>query len=516
MNLFKHFSFTILPYLCIILIGLILYTATIKGAVGNPNGQIHQLGLDQSGKAFELSPERDRYLLTYAMATTGTTSIPKAVADANYSDIGYYEGKFYILFAPGISVLALPFYLIGAHFNVAQVGTFAVIPLFTILSLLFLYKISRKVFKLPVWSSLIAPLIFGFSSTSWSYATTLYQHQVTTFLIVSSFYAVYLYRQKYKNGWLLSSYVWLAFGVACSIDYPNLLLMGPVVIYLLISQFSIKKVRNSLSFSFQKTLFTVIFFLAIVLVNAWYNQTHFGSWKRVSGDLVNYKTILEQHLLTSKKGTAKLATIAKNKSDTVSFFSEDNIPFSFYTLTTSLDRGLLLYSPIFVIAFLGILAMLSDLSTETIILFGLIGIDVFLYSSWGDPWGGWAFGPRYLIPAMAILSLFAAKWVTLAKHNLIRRIITFILMTYSIAIALLGVLTSNAIPPKVEADYLHTGYNFLQNEKYLFHNQSSSFFYNTFLHQSVTLPMYFAYIYIGLLVITVTVLFVLPIFTKHE
>ena len=30
---------------------------------------------------------------------------------------------------------------------------------------------------------------------------------------------------------------------------------------------------------------------------------------------------------------------------------------------------------------------------------------ILLYGMWGDPWGGWAFGTRYLIPAFALMSI---------------------------------------------------------------------------------------------------------------
>jgi hypothetical protein len=130
------------------------------------------------------------------------------------------------------------------------------------------------------------------------------------------------------------------------------------------------------------------------------------------------------------------------------------------------------------------------MNSETNTLVGLIAINIFLYSSWGDPWGGWAFGTRYLIPTMAYLSLFVGIWIS-KKYSLWKAIPAFILFSFSSAVSLLGVLTTNAIPPKVEADFLHTGYNFMQNLIFFKDGKSSSFIFNTYASHYVSLTQYY-------------------------
>ena len=139
--------------------------------------------------------------------------------------------------------------------------------------------------------------------------------------------------------------------------------------------------------------------------------------------------------------------------------------------------------------------ILRKINLEYGVLLGLIGVNLFLYSSWGDPWGGWAFGPRYLIPSMAILSLFIGIFLHEIKYKWTARIVAYIFFVYSSAVSLLGTLTTNAVPPKVEADFLHMQYNFLRNYFYFKKGESSSFVYNNFLSGSVSLSEYFLIIY---------------------
>src|SRR5438105_2097142 len=107
----------------IFIVSLCLYTLTLKGVYGNPPATSIKNNLDKTSRPFELSPERDRYILILSLAENRSFALSKTLADAAYPDDGYYNGRFYIYFAPGISLFALPFYFIGEIFHVAQVAT---------------------------------------------------------------------------------------------------------------------------------------------------------------------------------------------------------------------------------------------------------------------------------------------------------------------------------------------------------------------------------------------------------
>ena len=490
---------------------LLVYVLTIRGIYGNPTGKMVKNNLDQATKPLELSPERGRYLLIIALGENKSFSLSQELADAAYPDVGYYHGKFYVFFAPGISLLALPLYWIGKMFNLAQVASFFTISLFAAASIIFLYLISRKMFKLPVWASLMSGLIFGFGSTSWSYANTLYQHHVTVFCIIASFYAAWKYKQKLKYSWIWAIFVWFNYALAIGIDYPNALLMVPVMAYFFFSALNIGTKDKKTSISFRLSfLLTSIIFVVISLVHGYFNYTHFGGWTKVSNGILGYKRIQELKLFKEKNPEKIIAELEKSKVP-IKFFKEDNLPRGVAILTFALDKGIFLFSPIFFLALLGIFISLKSISFEISVMLASILLNIFLYSSFGDPWGGWAFGPRYLIPSMAFLSIFVAIWLSKTRFQIIAKITTFILFAISAAIALLGALTTNAVPPKIEADYLKMKYNFLLNWDFLTENRSSSFIYNVFLSDKITLIQYFVYILFLVMIAVYIVLFVIPL-----
>src|SRR3989344_8706091 len=115
----------IFPYLIIIILGVILFSLTIRGIAGNPDASMFKNNLDQATKPFELSPERGRYAHVFSLAESNKYDLTQEWADAVYPDVGYYQGRFYSFLAPGISYLALPFYMLGKAYGLAQVGTFA-------------------------------------------------------------------------------------------------------------------------------------------------------------------------------------------------------------------------------------------------------------------------------------------------------------------------------------------------------------------------------------------------------
>lgn len=490
------------------IISIFLYILTIKGVYGNPGPEDVKTSLNQATKPFELSPERGRYAQIISLVLYHRYDLNKTLSDAVYPDVGYYNGRLYAYFAPGISILAAPLYIIGAKFNLSQVATFSLSLFFAVSTGFMIYIVSRKIFELPTWASLLGALIYMFGSTSWSYAVTLYEHQATSFLIISSLFAVWYFKNKKPLFFIAAIYVGLAYSLAILIDYPNALFMAPIMIYFIGSAFRIFRIKGKIRIEFRLLmLLSAIPFVLITCFHFYYNSVNFGSWYHLTGALPSYKTILEKSLTTIQANSRAI----KNP---LSFFSQDKFVFGIYTLLISPDRGLFLYSPIFILSIFGLIRLIKKMDIEISVLLAVLGCVLFLYSSWGDPWGGWAFGPRYLIPVLPTLSIFAAYMVFCSK-KIWMKLVVFILFMYSSAIALLGVLTTNAIPPKIEADYLHTGYNFLLNLQYLLEGRSSSFIYNNFLSSQISLVQYYGIIYSIIILFAILVVFVLPKLEKY-
>ena len=506
--------------LFIILIAAVLYGLTLRGLAGNPlpsnnfAGNMDLNGNAKNAAAFELSPERGRFVHVIALGENGTYALNQTLADVAYPDVGYHGKNYFSFFQPGIAYMALPFYLLGRSFNLSQVASFASISLFSILALIFLYKIAREILSLPLWAALASVLIFAFGSTAWSYAITLYQHHVTVFLMLSGFYAVWRFGKDEKFGWLWAAWAGLAYALSVTVDSPNAILFMPVGLYLLICAVKvIREKSGQTTLSLRLGIFAgILGFCAGISLLLYFNQHYLGSWHTLNGSLPGYeKSVPKSAVATTTPVILDAAKIiAPPAKNIVGFFKQDNIPKGFVVLLFSRDRGLFFFAPIFLLALLGIYyALKRRANLEITILLALFGVNVFLYSSWGDPWGGWAYGPRYLIPSMSVLSLFVG--VSLAHHakNWWFRSIAFLLFAYSTAIALLGAITTNANPAKNEALALHTGYNFTRNWEFLKKDISGSFAYNSFFGKFISLEGYFFILLTVLLALAATLFFIM-------
>ena len=458
---------------------------------------------------FELSPERGRYALTLAIAEDKTFQLKDEIARMALPDLGYYKGNFFSIFPPGISILVLPFYLLGKMINFAQLAVFSVPAIFAVLNSILIFLILKK-FEVRSSYAFIASLIFSFATTSWSYAVTLYQHHITTFLILSGFYYVLRFQKYRKLYWIWGLLVWLNYAVGLVIDSPNGLLLLPIMIYFLTSSFEIKIISTQLNIKLKTVIvYTIIPFLVIGFLYGYYNYSYFGDWFKIRKNLIKVTDIKDGNIISNED------TSVTPQKYVLGLFDAKNIPNGLYTLLVSNERGLFYYSPIMALALLGVISAYKKRVRETIILVSLISLNIFLYSAFGDPWGGWAFGPRYLIPSMAILSIFLG----FAYHSIRSfwfRLISFPFIIYSVAVALLGALTTSQIPPRVEAIPLGIDYTYIRNLKFLESGQTGSFAYNYFFKNYLSLAQYWLVIFISIVILMSIFLFVAPYLERRK
>lgn len=494
-----------------------LYGLTLHGVWGSPGPSEFKGNLDQQARPFELSPERGRYAHIYSLAENHTYTLNQDWANVVYPDVGIHDGKFYSFFAPGISYMATPLYMLGKYINLGQVFSFSLVSLFSIAALITLYVIARNILKLSNWAALFSVFAFGFASSAWGYAVTLYQHHITTFLILFALYAVWKFKQQDTYKWFWSVVVGLCYALAVFIDYPNAIIVLPVILYFITALFSIHIDTDKYIVSIRAIgFFALASFLILTSFHFYHNHYYYGSWKTLSGGIPSYH-LPSDGVVHETQNAVEVAQNTPVEKNIVGFFTEEHVPNSFYTLILSTDRGLFFFCPIFLLAFLGIFSIRSRFTTDHIALLSVVAVNVFLYSSWGDPWGGWAFGPRYLIPSMAILSLFVGLFVDQYSYRWIRKIVAFLLAVFGSFVGLLGVLTTNAIPPKVEAMLLPIKkYNYFRNLDFLADGKSNSFIFNTHFSKNISLNEYFIYIYSFLLFVLIVILFVLPFFEKKH
>jgi hypothetical protein len=88
-------------------------------------------------------------------------------------------------------------------------------------------------------------------------------------------------------------------------------------------------------------------------------------------------------------------------------------------------RGLLLYCPIFILSFWGLPSAFRRFRPEAILVSAIIVIHLLLYGKWFMWHGGYAWGPRFMIPTLPFWAIFLAPVVAHAfRHKGVRQAVS--------------------------------------------------------------------------------------------
>lgn len=481
--------------LIVIVVGLLFLV--VKGKLGNPQStQLDTVGWKEEGP-FELSPERGRFALLFSLVEDHSFYFSLPVARFAAPDLGYKNGKYVSLFAPLLSYTAVPFYLLGKYLGASQVGVFAVSGFFALLNWILIIKIAQKL-RLSTVASFIASTIFLFASPAFAYATTLYQHHVSTFLILASLYLLF-----FEQSWLACFLIWFFFALSVPLDYPNLFLMFPIAFFAFFRPLilSLTPTMVFLSANFSKLLSLVGVVLPLVFF-LWFNFMSYGNALQFSGTIGNARAIDSSGNPTSAVEVAPedeewYAHPDEHKRSALNFFQPRNFINGIYIHLFSPDRGIIVFSPVLFLGIIGAIILYHQNSKYTVLLSSVILANILLYSMWGDPWGGWAFGSRYLIPSYAILAIFLGVFLNHFRKNIMVLLIFLVLGCYSVYVNAAGALSTSANPPQVQVLELEKvsgrreRYSWDRNIEFLQAGSSKSFVYQTWLKDKISAWNYF-------------------------
>ncbi|MBI2022972.1 hypothetical protein HYT01_00205 [Candidatus Giovannonibacteria bacterium] len=470
---------------------------TIRGIDGNPDESALSSPGWASDGPFETSSERGRFALLYSYVEDGSLQFSPALARFALPDLALSpDGKYVSLFAPGVSFIAVPGYFAGKYFGAAQLGVYAVVALFALLNILLVRAIALNL-GAEQYAAGLAALAFGFASPAFSYAVAFYQHHISTFFILASIYA--LTRLSAVPAVLLVAFL---YSLAFAVDSPNAILMLPVVIFALGKIVSLERVGGFLRLNFNLLgLITLFVALPALIFLFWFNQNSHGDALKLSGTLERILEIHDDSISLEKESVQKTA---------VGMFKTRNLLKGFYVHLLSPDRGIIHYAPVLILGLMGFLFFGTENSGRSLsvslglkirnVFLGVIGLNVLLYSMFGDPWGGWAFGSRYLIPSYSILSVGLGVALYRLKFNPLFLLIFSLLFFSSLRINALGALTSNLNPPKAEVlelearTHIEQKYTYERNFDYLRQKGSKSYFYNKFAKPYMSAERYWYFI----------------------
>lgn len=501
---------------------LVILFLSIRGLEGTPNAKELNTKTWKEAGPFELSPERGRFGLTYSLVENDSFHFSLDVAKFITPDLGYWKGNYVSLFAPGVSLIVIPGYIFGKSIGLSQVGTFAMIALFAAANF-FLVKKNAQLLGANNKAGLIAGIIFLFATPAYAYAVNLYQHHISTFIILLSIFLLI----KYGKKWWALFLVWALCAISLIVDYPNFFMMAPVGIAALISMVTIHQTRSTtttLSFNF-KLLFTILGVVVPLIMFAMANYYSYGNPTQLAGTVPTVSKIDAQgkpvFLENVFDETTKVEKVEETSS-AVGFFHTRKILDGLYIHIFSPDRGILVYAPIILFGLLGIYTLHRKKNPFIQLPIAIVCMNIILYSMWGDPWGGWAFGSRYLIPTYAVMAIFIGVALSTYARYKIFSLLVLLVMSYSIAVNTLGALTSSTNPPQVQVLSLEeqTGrvqkYTYERNIDYLTQSGSKSYVYQTYAEKYMSAVTYYAIITAVIIFVAGSLLIVLTVKGKKE
>jgi len=434
---------------------------------------------------FEASNSTSRYALTESIVDTRKFDFSEDLAKFSSPDVVSYGSKFFTVFTPGVSLFGVPFYAIGKQFGLQQPFTYLSTTIITLLNLLLLYKIARKL-KVSTYAALLSAFVFTFATNAYVYMQSFTQHPLTVFTLLLLFLNL-LHKRTPLNNFIFG----LVAAFSLLVDIPNAFLVFPMAIVWIGNSVDLIQIPKKLRISINtRTLFAVFGLIIPLLVFGFYNKDLTGSPLKIAQFIGRNENITNTEL-------------NRPQEEAPSSSYEIDLPFDtrhslngFYILIASNERGIFYYSPVLLFGLLGLFIAFKNerLQKYALIAISIIGVNLLSYSMFGDPWGGWSFGPRYLIPATALLCLFIGVALDRYKKNIFILLAFLSLSLYSVCVSTLGTITTSSIPPKQEAENLITPipYTYIYNWNLLKANISGSYVFNSALYKNVsTLQFYY-------------------------
>lgn len=500
-----------------------MFALALRGNPGNPTSTELNAPEWKDEGPMELSPERGRYALLYSLIEDKSFHFSLPIARFTTPDLGYIDGKYVSLFAPGVSYILMPGYLIGRLFNSAQLGASAMIALFAVINGLLIYIIARKLGAKPVPAALGA-MAFLFATPAFAYGVTLYQHHISTFLILISLTTLLSTRSFWAT-----ALIWFFFALSIPVDYPNLVLMAPIGIYALGRLISIDRSNDGLSIRFHAGgVVTFVTVLAPLIFFMWFNTMSYNNPFQLSGTVQRIKEIDASGNPARSKLDSDNTQIAASQNirekTAIGFFKTRNMLNGLYVHFISPDRGIIYYSPIVLFAIFGGMYLYKRNRSVLAVMIAVVGICIVFYSLWGDPWGGYAFGSRYLIPAFSLLGILVALAIQGYGRQVAFIMLLFGFFIYSTSVNTLGAITSSKNPPQIEVLALEAlsgkeeKYTYARNFDYINSGKSKSYVYNQYISPYLAPYEYYVFLVSTLVSVYGTLLFYwyLRSRSKHE
>lgn len=378
--------------------------------------------------------------LTASIVDRGTVNIDPFAALTG--DRAFFAGHYYADKAPGLSLLAVPVYLVlkYALFHGASYLSLVRQPAAVRVDFLFRYCVAVVLSAVPTgmlaaliarmlrrmglsaWQAAGVGLLYGLGTPALAFSQVVFSHQLTAALIFGGFTLLYGVRHGERAA-MSAALAGLCMGWAMLSEYPTGLLVVAVVLYALAR----RDTRRTVA------LYLGAGFLPPLLVGAAYNWIAFGSPLAL--------------------GYSHLAGPKVFQVGQAQGFFGVTVPHldALWQTTLGPYRGLFLLSPVLLLCIPGfvLLARRVEWKAEWWLWLGMAG-SYWLFSISYFAWdGGYSLGPRQFLPALPYLVLPLGEFVRV-MHGRRRQALTVLLGVFSVgsivAAAAVNPLESPTIP----------------------------------------------------------------------
>jgi len=394
--------------------------------------------------------QNSRLDLVMAIVDQGTLSIDDYYE--NTGDYAYYNGHYYSDKAPGVAFLGVPFYavfkgiaaipLVGRlmekvsrssafEATLTEGGTgvleqkvysamaLYVVTFFTVsvpaalLGVLLVSMLGRWVAS--EYTRLLVTLAYGLATPAFAYSGMLFSHQLVASLLFAAFYLVFQQRGRPVHGGRMFL-VGVLLGWAVISEYPAALIAGAVAL---------------LALWYQRSVWTVVWGALGALVPGGLLIAH--NW-------LIFQSILPQGYMYSvnyhQLHDVGVISITYPRADAL------------WGITFGSFRGLFFLSPILLLCVPGFVLWLRRriYVPEWIVSVWAV-VSFLLFNGSSVMWqGGYAVGPRYLVPMLPFMAIgLAVAWETL-RVRLAGRIVAGVLVAWSVAAIWLETISGQGFP----------------------------------------------------------------------
>ena len=353
--------------------------------------------------------------LTVSILDRGTVNIDPFHLDT--VDLAGANGHFYADKAPGLSLIALPFYaliklllahgepylpLLQASSPIADFERYILAVIFdaipTGIVVALLYRMMERMGVKRGWCAALA-LTYGLGTIARPYASVFFSHQFTAALCFGAFYLLYRMRKGELDD-RFALLVGLLLGYSLISEYPTALIVAALGIYMLTMPGMTRERLVKLMG------YTGVAMLPSFVIEAVYNTAAFGS-----------------PLALGYNHLAGPQIFQKGQSEGLFGVTYPHLD-ALWGTTFSPYRGIFLLSPVLLLAIPGCvkLARRAGWSAEGR-LCAAIGISYFLFNISYFAWdGGASMGPRQILPCLPFVALPIGELVRSAlRASLARR-----------------------------------------------------------------------------------------------